>query len=909
MSFNCIASIRFYFAMKPTIFNSTLLSDKNLKNQIRKYCLVLLLHLPVSLHAQSKLPMLDGTMQIELDTNQSPSIVRGTFNFYKNTNQQDVCFLIPTSKVENPIHRSLLQRLRAFEKTSDENQHLLDFAATSTSYSSIHGNILRFNKSNDLKIEFSFVTRYESKQSQEWFYQRSLPLPLLDCPNDLNPRYNLSPTHFSVQISTPEKWNLIAPNHESFNTKTYRSEIDGQEFSFVLFKSNLYHNLSSLDGNLRIYSETLNPEFLLSLAQVYQYLKQLFGPLPSKRLTIVESSSLHLKNAPGLITISKPRQKIFESLQKKYLNWEYWVLASKMAQQWYGKAIQASRPEESWFIDGMSEFATSEAFRNNPRRANIFNSWDQDFSYFAFNYEQFLNFSTSWLFQKNFYAKQDNIKEHSSPDSAYLKNVLALKQLQYTMGTNHFQALIKSFTQENLNKTIGPDDFIRKLRSHSERAESQNNITQQMKNWWSDSNWVKLKMLDFDTKQIDSNKWHTKITFQKNIHLTIPLQIEGYDGKKQLSYLDAPANAEGIVNTDILTDFKPQALHLDPHHEIFQIDRFESSSDGAHFDVIPGSGHTFSDQNYTILWAPIAMRNPGEQTSLGIKLHVLKYLQSSFDMTAETMPSNHTGAYQFNLQRNLLDLEAKLKGSTSLDYYGKQLSSIGLIKTVNASSQSLTLSGHINNRRTVGQPKTAHQSLLLGSTLDGWTWSHWSPTLALSIESSPGNNQDIHVYHRTIINPQLSFHPNSLLNLNLKTFIGRVYSRKLHSTSPLFRVNDSSEAGLRIDDRNLSLTKRIDAATLEGITPLPIPHVASSIFLLSKLRLKLFYDIGFVGNWAPATRLSASGASLVLPLGGDVMGAGTLVLSNFSLTGVFFTEIFGERSYKPRWLFNLSGNI
>ena len=861
--------------------------------------------------AEAALPHITSSAEVLLDSNAEPSILRGTFRFLKNTNTADVCFLLPSQISETVTqNRSLIQRLKAFDSSQPETKKTFRFQTLSSSKSIITGSILRFTKDRSQEITLSFETRLIQANHHEWLYTHAFPLPLQSCPDRIDARPSVAPAHFKASIASPAGWTLIGPNSRDLRPLLTLLEVDGRDLSFVLFRAGRYLSPSTSEDNLRVYSQQISKEFQVSLRQFFNFFNLMFGPLPSKSLILIESESLPLKNSPGLIIINKPRQKIFESLQKKYLNWEYWVLASKMAQQWYGNALKARTPEENWFIEGMSEFATAEALRKNPRRANIFNTWDRDFSYFEFSYSQFLNFSASWLFQKNTFAdvEEQNDTVHFT-DSVYVKHVLALKQLKYAMGPTKFDHFLRKFTQNNIHKEISPELFLSELRQASPKSRTGKNLASQLNTWWSAKEWAKLEMLRFDKTRIASNTWRTTVEFRKNTDLPIPLQIQGEDAKKQLFYLDSPANPEGVVLTDVLTNFEPKTLNLDPNHEFFELDRFENSSDSAGVEIIPGAGHTFSDQSYTVLWAPLALRNPGELSSFGVQIAVFKYLQSSINAKFEVIPTDSAGAYQVDYKKNIAKIHSKFRASTSLDYYGNQLSNAGLDKTVNIKKHSLTFTGMLNNKRIVGQPKTEHQSLLVGVKLDGFRIWTWTPTLFSSVEGSPGNHSDIPVYQRLIANPTLAFEPSSSFQLNLSVFVGRLFAKNLQSISPLFRVNDPAEAGLRIDESQLQRTAYIDAMSVEALTPLPIPWLGDSVVLLKKLRFKLFYDLGFTGRWDKESRLSAAGAGFLLPLGGDVMGAGTLVLSNFSVLGVFYTEALGAVSYQPRVLFNLSGNI
>ena len=326
--------------------------------------------------------------------------------------------------------------------------------------------------------------------------------------------------------------------------------------------------------------------------------------------------------------------------------------------------------------------------------------------------------------------------------------------------------------------------------------------------------------------------------------------------------------------------------------------------------VIPGNGHTFSDQNYTVIWMPFALRQAGEQTSVGLQMRVFKYLHSSINAKVEIIPTTSQTLYQVDYQKKIPLLQAQFKILQSLDYYGSQLSSVGLTKGFELGKTSLSLTGAVNNRRTVGQSTTNHQTVSSGISIIGPKIANTcTPSFATTLEASPGNNRAIAPYQRFTGNPSLICEPSRYLQTNFSLFVGRVYPSDYERDSILFRINDPSEAGLRIDQASLRKSSEINAATFELLTPSPISWFADSVVLMKKLKLKIFYDIGYIDRPSHETKAAAAGTGFILPLGGDVIGAGTLVLSNFSVLGIFYTEALGEVSHKPRFLFNISGNL
>ncbi len=75
--------------------------------------------------------------------------------------------------------------------------------------------------------------------------------------------------------------------------------------------------------------------------------------------------------------------------------------------------------------------------------------------------------------------------------------------------------------------------------------------------------------------------------------------------------------------------------------------------------------------------------------------------------------------------------------------------------------------------------------------------------------------------------------------------------------------------------------------------------------LSNQLKATLFYDYG--ESFSGHTKLSAAGAGLILPFGGDFIGAGTLSLAKVSFEIVLYSRINNEISAAPSVLFNIMG--
>ncbi|MBI2603824.1 MAG: hypothetical protein HYW48_12295 [Deltaproteobacteria bacterium] len=855
------------------------------------------------------------TVQLTEDNNGQPSKISGSLHIQLDSPTDTLCVFLPLNDPSFSTKHYIPTRLKDIEKSIEGNTN----KGTTRIFEDPSYRVVPIGRSL-VRIEFKhaqeqatllFETSLVPAARDEWFIEHFYPYLKDDCASPSSPITR--PNAQKLVLKTPITWQALSAHSVRTKPGHLEASIFGAgHLSFILTKINYTSKEYKEPIPTKLYTQGQEPEVFATLSRFLTSHIDLFGPYPFPSLTLIESVSLPTLSRPGLLILNRPRQKIFESLQNDVLNWKYWILSSMLAHQWYGNAIDAASPSDAWLIEGMIEFATLLSTSQSPRRSNLFNTWDHGYSFLDFTYLQYQNLTAQLLYRDHPFLRLTNtsLESISTHKLAYIKHALALRYLKTLMGDEHFFAFTRELTQHHILHSLNPKEFHDTLERFARQRLADREVSKALTRWWVSKDWLNASILDVKTTAIDEHHWLTALQFNNESDLSFPIGVFGKNGQQQKIQTGILPDRQSRSRVEFLSDFEPLYVKVDPQNKIFDVDRFNNSTQTPAMEVIPGPGRTFSDEKYTTVWMPFALRSPGEQTSVGLRAGTFRYVHSWLHMKLEGKPEEGTSAYHLEFQKKLPLLQSQLKIDHSLNYFGDQITSTGLQRELEWRDQSFQLLAKLSQRRIVGQENTAYQSVTVGFNIPNVDLiGNCSHSLLTSSESSLRLTEAAAPYQRILINPSLTCKPVPELQTNLRLFAGRLFAPDGVPAYTLFRVNDLNEAGLRIDSAHLAPERNVNAASLELLTPFPIVFIPDSIFLVRKMKFKLFYDIGYAEPWDPLTRMRAAGTSLILPLGGDVIGAGTLILSQFSVTSVFYTEYYGDVSRTPRILFDISGTL
>jgi hypothetical protein len=122
-----------------------------------------------------------------------------------------------------------------------------------------------------------------------------------------------------------------------------------------------------------------------------------------------------------------------------------------------------------------------------------------------------------------------------------------------------------------------------------------------------------------------------------------------------------------------------------------------------------------------------------------------------------------------------------------------------------------------------------------------------------------------------------------------------------------FKPEDLSAARIRADVPNIERVDRISSISNDFSFPLVIPLPGDSLILSRQVRGKIFYDFG--KSHDQNIFYKAGGLGLSLPIGGELAGLGSLALTRFSALTVLYSDVGGDVSRQPRFLFDISGEL
>lgn len=867
------------------------------------------------------------------DSEKKRITINGTVKLKLNKEQKDICFIANVHEYKK--RRSLYNPIKYFKALISKDSQNQNMTPIPTFFfdSSIVTNGAIAKRSFLMKkseIEIYFTAHFTSdslieKKVFEYFY----PIPLTHCPKDAFEKPELLVSRIQARIKHDKSISITGPNvvtSESQNNRiTSRLSIKAPSLAFA--SSSFYHidrfNINSL--SVQMVSATKGFYQLLrpTVIQALKHHESWFGPFPYSSLTIVEGHQINRADIPGLIFIGKPRQKIFQTLQQSLLNWQHWSLSSLIAAQWYGASISTSSKDDEWLLAGASEFVNYQFFRNYTRRYNLFNQYDHNSSILSLNYNQFQHILAALLHRSGkssqLTLKNVGTKMRYQDQSQYLfiKQVFLLRYLSFYLGHDKLSSIIRSITKKHKHRPISPNSFLFEFSNYllkNNGKKTTNHLRNLVEKWWTSEGWPNYELKSFTKQQITPKQWLANAQISSEAPFDFPIQVvfnTKHNSESTLSNSKVK-NSQLQYNTQLYTDHEPISASLDPHHHIFDTNRFNNQSIWPQINFFPGNTNTLDDSNYTILWIPYLFRRPGESTALGLYTSLYRYLNSETTLKIELQPKSTAGKVEALYSNHLPAIKTQLLLHLAQNYFGHRKTSIGLSKSIDAFNPWFKTSVHsnLNYRQTVGDKQSQHPTLSLGIEFSkSVTELNHSIKVMFEGERTLDHNPMRPSYKKYLSKYLINLNLSKHISLKLRYFTGNVHSFNDHLPSlSKFLINDLSYARVRVDRNHPLPLKRIDSSGFDFY--FPIKHLLSGKFMILNkgLKFRTFYDIGGTMSQKKIDFVSG-GLGFALPFGGDIMGVGTLTFTKLSLLAVTYQRVYNKRSYRPSILFDLSGEL
>lgn len=866
------------------------------------------------------------TVDVSLNAEALPKNIKGTWKGDVSSLGKVVCFYLPYNDSAFSKHPDAARRY-------DITQQHFSVPGASDGHTTVSktsgGKVVQINPylisvsldSAGGPLELSFesqVPRLAQADDNDWYFDGFYPLMLSQCPSEPNRSdyFQLEPKQsFQTTINYPSSWNLAAPGNRQ---KPGSYFLRGREYVFGLGK-NFKTTTLNVSG-VEIEVNFRNPDFLQLLPTIQQAMLShtyWFGPLPLKRLVILETSDLQRSGQPGIIAFNRPKQSLFKSLEAQWLNWRHWVMANMLATQWYGAFIGTANPDDSWLLVGAADFATLEALESLSVRSNFFNSYESGQQLLVFTYPQMQSLSAAMLRRSVPLATltDESFTSHPYVDQnplLFVRHALALRQMMAISGETAFATYFKQLTQKNIGGNITPKSIRSSLSEPTApfSAEHKTLLTKNLTDWWSSEGWPDIELSKFSSAAKANGKWtaHVEVIQSGELQMPVLICVTDTENNYYFTRVEHPG-ADGRWIAEIETDFKPVKVEIDPNREIFDAERFNNSSDRTQIKFFPGNAKTLEDDAYTLFWLPYPFRRPGEAVSIGIMASVFRYLNSSLLLRLEGSPSDKKAGFlarkEFHFPGNALN------GSlmASQNYEGYRLMEASIDRSpVWRYAAPLSIGVRARHRQIVGQKESPH--VTGAAALEVGTGNFIQPcrlTLAAEQEHAPKQlASSKHSYSRSTGTVSGECQSSGGVALFSRAFAGQLLGESPPDLA-FFLPQDLKEARIRMDLKGIAGVDKIYSSSNDLFLPFVIPFPGDTLILSRRIKFRTFYDFGRSIN--DATEYRAGGLGIDLPFGGDLAAVGSFSLTRLSLLSVLYSKAGDEVSRRPRILFDLTGEL
>ena len=835
------------------------------------------------------------------------------------------CFYLPFNDPTATSYFAAQNHLRALSPSSDnidpktKARTFLEKNKSHESLTEVHPYLWRIHSRGISPATISFVSKlYVDADKDDIIFDGFHPILLERCPaaeehsNQYQPAFQI----IKGKLIVPSDWQPIDP---SVSSSSLHQFLHAQKWVIGLTRS--FKSKTIYVNDLAVEIRYKSPEFLNLLPTIQNTLASHIswaGPFPFPSLTILESSHLGSSDLPGIVVLNRPRQKIFETLQATILNWDHWTTVMSLAHQWYGAAIKMAHSDDLWFISGTADFLTLQALQNHSIRDNLFNLYDIGVSFLSMNYLDTQEMMAAMLAKQsdvialtdqNFLTRLRLSQQHPL---IYIKHSIMLRYMAKISQDGAFKRFLQSFTQKNLYSNITPAQFASTLgRTPSPFPTIKRTIlSETLLEWWTAEKWPDLSLKEFSASKLSDGHYMCNIEIKNNnpeyTNLALQVQIQDVNGNSYLTTTSSDPGKNRLL-ASIITTNEPKEALVDPAHWIFDSNRFDNKSDRPKFKFFPGSAKSLADDDYTVIWLPYLLRRPGERTSLGIYSGVFRYIDNVSTFRIESEPETRKTGGMIATSTRVPGTPLQLDLNFNQNFAGYRITEISSSATRQFIwNQKSYIKGSLRERRIAGVPATVQGTGAIGLGID--LLSNPDAKVAFGGE-----------YEKSLIKTELFDYTRQKISIDLfarymtraiissKVFWGNIYAVKDVPNNVLFDPKNLMEAHLRLDSTNTPLLHNILSASNNLLLPFQAPMPSDLMVLNKQLQWLLFFDYGT--SSAPSETLQAAGTGIILPLGGDLAGAGTLAFTRLSLQTVLFSRIGDVIDNSPRLLFDFTGEL
>lgn len=749
----------------------------------------------------------------------------------------------------------------------------------------------------------------------EIIYKNYLPVVSQNCSTETDKDLNV---RLKTKVIAPKGWQVLSP----FNAPTEGNEthlLNGFHSEFILGTGYKLESLQTESADIQLYYRTDEYKSLLpTIKKTLGFYHTNLGPLPTEKLIIFESDYTTAANTLGLIAYLKPRQEFLKSLQEYWLNWSEWAVTAALGYQWFGSLLEADHENHDWLTHSLRDYYVLKALKQEPHAYNVFNSYNHSIFGFKFTYSDFQDLTASSLNTTAPKARltHDDLQtfvrlRHQNP-LLFIRNVMTLRNLESIVGFRSLNSAVRSFYPiGSTPKKISPPDFARQILAGLRKTNpSSLTISERtLKEWWTKSGWPDRKLGEISLKNLSSGQQLVEFDVEEVGQLKVPSDIVVWDKSGKRYALPASTQDSLSRTYKIALDEELDRIEVDPERTVFDQNRFNNGSEWADFYFFPGNARELYQDAYTIFWFPYAVKRPGENIRLGVQSSTLKYLRGNYLISVETGENGKNTTLNFLNEQETNYPGLNYQFAVSKDYYDQRLAYLKLsLKDINSSVQfPLTLSFLTRAKQEGDDTNTQHGTLGLGAMiLPSWRPEPCGFRMELESEQTPSEQgKDQLNYQRSFGTIAGLCNLTSQSQVQLRLFRGVTKSISNTPKNSYFWPQNLSEARIRFDFPPTEPHEWINSAGGDLLLPLYFPFEIGSYVLTKKIKLKLFYDYGEASR---DTIYRSSGLGLIMPIGGDVVGAGSLSLTKLSFLYVVYQTV-NDKKHPASFLFDITGEL
>lgn len=803
---------------------------------------------PFSLHAFA-----EPKLGLEITSSKRKLVVKGK---YENL-PSDVCF-----------------KDAKFQKKHKEDIRFYKLKKYMRLESRIDSQIQSFSSLN--KDEFQITIKDKlgferNTKHHQWVLDGTLPVPI-DCENK-NPIKIKTKFRSDLEFSSPEL-----------------SE-SGQIFT-VFFKGmkTIERNFEGQKLRLSYFSEETKKLFP-AIVETFSYLRK-FGA-EKHDSHIVETDYQFSSNSKNVVLFNTSSSKTAKRLQQMSLNLSEWNMIYILIDHWLTSEFNSAQDLPHIRL-ALNEFITGILLDKLEEPVYLFKASDHGYRIFDITYDSVTNLLIS-LLKRN--SEVENPEDQKNPLDRHLHSglrfSLALRALALNFGED---AIVGSsahcLKQKTVKKSHSFSDCI-KIELSQKRPAEKVFIEDSLSFWVDKNEYPNLKILDLDRSKKTFKIEHNYISGQ-----IISIKVnEGAAQEIDYSLRLKASNESYHLKTDGHLD----SVFINNEHKLYEIDRYDNRSSSNPVYFFPGSGKRLYDDAYIVAWVPTFSREPSQPFKYGVRGAFFQYLWKRFfygiAVTAESELDSYFLEYSESNLLPFTDFTLSMnKESEGAKFIEASIIGRGIWGILE----------HLNIGLSIRNYQDSDFNILSGIASSSFSYTNSFYGVDLSYSSEVAKNY----FEKEQYSLELEFFLPSSLSFQTRFFSGSLTPDKYDFNQDFlegfgFFAYTLTEAKIRIDQQDLPPTTEF--SSISNNLKIPVSLFSSGLGLIgNRLLPRLFYDLGSDDK---GEFYRAAGLGIELPFGGDVMGGGTLVVSNLTILAGLYQQTPNKISKAPYYLFSFEGTL